>query len=629
VKLELAVKGMTCGGCEMHVEKAAMSIGGIVKADADHGRGLLSVRTQESLEEEDLEKLILQIKEKVGEAGYTVEGLFKGSSDSFSRFQWLGILVILAALVMIVKQTGIMNALPVLNSTMGYGLLFVIGLMTSVHCIGMCGGINLTVSLSSVRRGEKQDGLFKRARPALLYNGGRVVSYTLVGALAGTLGSVVSITGTIQGIIVGLAGLFMIIMGANMLGLLTGLSRFLPRMPKNLTAKIHGLGTNRGPFIVGFLNGFMPCGPLQSVQIYALGTGSTGAGALSMFLFSLGTVPLMLGFGSITTLLPRHFHSRILKVSALLVLLLGGGMVLRGMSLNGISPLSAGLISENSENVRIAALADDGKQYVTTIMHGDEYEPFIVQAGIPVVWTINADEAELNGCNNPLTVPEYGIRFTMKPGENVIEFTPPAKPGIITYTCWMGMITSGIKVVEDLAAVDSSSISDAAALAAGSEGGCSGTGEGTGGCCGSSSGAGGGISKSELSAFFANPIPDIDDSEIALAFESEGVQIVETRITKDGFEPAVIVVKRGVPVNWVFSVEEMSEETGKAYFPAYGYQGVEFSEGANSLNLIPEFDFTWYSWKNDFGGYVKVVDDLNSVNPDEVRRDVQFANDQN
>uniref|UniRef100_UPI002628D825 urease accessory protein UreH domain-containing protein n=1 Tax=Oceanispirochaeta sp. TaxID=2035350 RepID=UPI002628D825 len=481
MKLELSVKGMTCGGCEMHVEKAVLTIEGVIQAKANHATGRLLVQTDDAYDKENQEELINLLRVKVADAGYELPGLFSKTKSEFSLKQWVGILIILAALFLVVRETGIMNALPVIESSMGYGLLFIIGLMTSVHCIGMCGGINLTVSLSSVRKGQSDPSPLRRALPGLLYNAGRVVSYTLIGGLVGALGSVISITGAIQGIIVGIAGLFMIIMGFGMLGIFPGLSRFMPRLPQGLTSKIMGAGVGRGPFVVGFLNGFMPCGPLQSVQIYALGTGSALSGALSMFLFSLGTVPLMLGFGSLSTLMPRHTHGRILKVSALLVLLLGGGMVLRGMSLNGISLAAAGSFNGSSENVRIAEIVE-GKQYVKTIMHEDEYEPFIVQAGIPVVWTIYADEAELNGCNNPLTVPEYGIRFQMEPGENVIEFTPPSKPGNITYTCWMGMITSGIKVVEDLSLVDASLIGDTAALSEASSGSCSSGGEGEDGC---------------------------------------------------------------------------------------------------------------------------------------------------
>lgn len=626
MKLELSVKGMTCGGCELHVEKAAESIEGVIKAKAYHSQGKLKINTDDSINSENKEEFIAFIGQAVSKAGYESEGLY--STGNFSWKQWVGILVILSALFLVVKETGIMNALPVIESSMSYGLIFIIGLMTSVHCIGMCGGINLTVSLSSVRKGNSEPGLLRRTIPALLYNSGRVLSYTLIGALVGALGSVISIGGATQGIIVGAAGIFMIIMGINMLGILPGLSRFLPRLPKGISSKIMGAGAGKGPFIVGLLNGFMPCGPLQSVQIYALGTGSALSGALSMFLFSLGTVPLMLGFGSLSTILPRRFHGRILKVSALLVLLLGGGMVLRGMSLNGVSLAAAGSFSSQADNVRIA-MVKDGKQYVRTIMHGDEYEPFIVQAGIPVVWTIYAEESELNGCNNPLTVPEYGIRFKMEAGENIIEFTPPSEAGTITYTCWMGMITSGIKVVDDLGEIDESLLGDAAALSGPSDGGCSsGVGGGDGGCCGSSSGSTGSV-ESEISALFDNPLPPIVLSQPGIAVMADGIQQIEILVNSEGFEPSILVMKKNVPANLVFRGTDINDLNYRIYFPAYGYQGMELMEGSISLSLTPEGDFAWYSWKNDFAGFVKVVDDLETIDVEEISRDIEIFNAQN
>ena len=85
------------------------------------------------------------------------------------------------------------------------------------------------------------------------------------------------------------------------------------------------------------MNGLMPCGPLQAMQLYALGTGSFLAGALSMFIFSLGTVPLMFGLGALSSLLSSKFTSRMMKVSAALVLLLGLVMVNRGLALSGVN----------------------------------------------------------------------------------------------------------------------------------------------------------------------------------------------------------------------------------------------------------------------------------------------------
>lgn len=71
-----------------------------------------------------------------------------------------------------------------------------------------------------------------------------------------------------------------------------------------------------------------------------------------------------------------------------------------------------------------------------------------MKKGIPVKWTIKVKDSDLNGCNNPVTIPKYGVQKQLVPGDNVIEFTP-REAGTIPYTCWMGMIRSTITVVDD------------------------------------------------------------------------------------------------------------------------------------------------------------------------------------
>ncbi|MGL1893261.1 MAG: sulfite exporter TauE/SafE family protein [Spirochaetaceae bacterium] len=605
---EILVDGMTCGGCELHVEKAVSEIDGVKKVKANNATSKVIINTDDWVTIENSQDFLDTVSNKIKDSGYEYKGKYIKRSNNFSLKQWVGIIIIFAALYLVVKETGILNRLPVIKSTMSYGFIFIIGLLTSVHCIGMCGGINLSVSITGLTKKHKFNN-------AILYNLGRVISYTIIGGIVGAIGSVLSITGSMQGIIVGIAGIFMILMAIKMFGLFPIIDKIIPKLPKVLTNKIIGSGTGRGPFIIGFLNGFMPCGPLQSIQIYALSTGSAFSGALSMFLFSLGTVPLMLGFGSIASVLPKKFHSKILKISALLVLLLGAGMVIRGMNLNGVSLPGSNSSNLKSENVRIAKISGD-KQYVTTIMHSGEYEPFIVQAGIPVVWTIVADEDQLNGCNNPLTVPKYDIRFQMEPGENIIEFTPPADATTITYTCWMGMITSGISVVEDLNSIDSSQIEEAAALSAESSGGCG------GGCCST-----GGDTGDSTGNILEYTLPSINTENIGLASIQDEIQIATVNITGDGFEPGVIVLQKDIPTTWLINGTQLDEKNYRLLFPAYNNRGIELTEGENVIEIMPQLDFQYYSWRQDFGGYVKVVDDLTNINLDEIKKDVEIFND--
>ena len=93
----------------------------------------------------------------------------------------------------------------------------------------------------------------------------------------------------------------------------------------------------------------MPCGPLQSMQIVALASANIVTGALSMFFFALGTIPLMLGFGSIAAGLGKHFTKQVLKCGAILVVVMGLSMMSQGTALSGMSSQINTLFSANGE----------------------------------------------------------------------------------------------------------------------------------------------------------------------------------------------------------------------------------------------------------------------------------------
>ena len=239
-------------------------------------------------------------------------------------------------LIDIFEALGLFRAFPQAEEGMSYGILFIIGLLTSFHCIAMCGGINLSQCVRSQATDYHQDSKLSTLSPGILYNTGRVISYTVLGGLVGAAGSVISFSGSAKGIVQLVAGVFMVIMGLNMLNLFPWLHRLNLRMPRILTSRIYDQKGSNGPFYVGLLNGLMPCGPLQAMQLYALSTGSSFKGALSMLLFSLGTVPLMFGLGALSSLLSKRFTGKMMTVSATLVVILGVIMFSNGMNLSGI-----------------------------------------------------------------------------------------------------------------------------------------------------------------------------------------------------------------------------------------------------------------------------------------------------
>lgn len=420
----LNIEGMTCNACELRLEKEVGSLAGVKTVKADCEKNTLTVEFGEPANLEEIKKII------VG-TGYDVVTKKKNNMNT------IYILVILLGLYVIAKQfglTGIFQKFPTVNEEkVGYAVLFVIGLLTSVHCIAMCGGINLTQSVAG--KGEKP------LKNSILYNFGRLAGYTFIGGILGLIGEAASITLRIRGIAGIIAGVFMVITGINMLGNFGLLKRLTPRVPKGVAVKAAKLG-NHGSFAVGLVNAFMPCGPLQSMQLYAVACGSFISGAFSMFFFCLGTIPLMFIFGAAAGALKKKWKDIMIKASAVLVLFFGIYMLQNNFALVGITTPS---VIKEAPSSTVTAMVDGDKQYITTSLHANGYDNIEVKANIPVVWTIIAEKDSINGCNNEIVLAEYNQQIKLYEGENVIEFTPSEK-GTFTYTCWMGMLKNTITV---------------------------------------------------------------------------------------------------------------------------------------------------------------------------------------
>lgn len=423
---KFSVGGMHCTGCEHILEQAVSALDGVKSVRASYSGGEIKVRFDAPCTEDG-------IRRAIENAGYTnrAEAQTGGHDGVY-------ILIILVGLFVIAQHLGLtelFNRFPTVDSErVGYAALFVLGLFTSVHCIAMCGGINLSQSVTGADR-------HSLAR-SFLYNLGRLVSYTLIGGVLGLVGEAASVTLRVRGCIGLAAGIVMVLMGVNMLGEFPLLRRLMPRMPRAISQRAARLG-RFGPFSVGLVNGFMPCGPLQSMQIYSISTGGFAQGALSMFFFCLGTIPLVLGFGLAAGILKMGWKRRVMQVSAALLFVLGLFMVRNNLALTGFLPSSS---SQTAANGAQMAVVQGGKQYITTELRANGYDDLQVEAGIPVVWTINADESALNGCNQEIILPEYELQVTLHEGENVIEFTPE-DTGSYSYSCWMGMLRNTITVV--------------------------------------------------------------------------------------------------------------------------------------------------------------------------------------
>ena len=190
------------------------------------------------------------------------------------------------------------------------------GLLGGVHCVGMCGGI---VAAFSFRAGGAAPG------PGLhlAYNLGRVLSYTLFGALAGALGGSLEIAKflPVQTLLYVLAQVVMILLGLYLAGLSQSVLVFeragsvLWRAVKPLFQKLLPVRSVPQAVVAGMAWGWLPCGLVYSVLVSALAAASATSGAALMLAFGLGTLPNLLGMGlfarSLQPLLQRLLIRRI------------------------------------------------------------------------------------------------------------------------------------------------------------------------------------------------------------------------------------------------------------------------------------------------------------------------------
>ncbi|MDR2618330.1 MAG: sulfite exporter TauE/SafE family protein [Treponema sp.] len=582
---KLYIDGMTCVNCQNRIGQKLRGAPGVEEAEVSYNTGTATVTYNASV------ITIQEIAAIIEDLGYSVPSGATASGESPGKpqadYRKIGVLILCFSLFVLLQHAGFLgffNSFPLAEVGMGYGMLFLIGVITSVHCVAMCGGINLSQCIPQAPGADNAAAL----KPSLLYNLGRVVSYTAAGVLVGALGSAVSFSGVMKGAVQLAAGVFMILMGVNMLGVFPGLRRFNPRMPRIFARKIDSERRKGGPLYIGLLNGLMPCGPLQAMQLYALSTGSPLKGGLSMLIFSLGTVPLMFGLGALSSVLSRKFTKTVMAAGAALVVILGLVMFSNGWNLSGLGSLQdiAGGFSRTPQPAagsgnRGGTVIENGVQIVNSVLSPGGYPAITVQAGIPVKWTINAPQGSINGCNNQAIIREYGIEIRFRPGDNVVEFTP-TKTGTFRYSCWMGMIRSSITVVEP----------------------------------GADSGVP--VAQNETKPVPAGVVIPADDLAIAELNSEEGYQVVEINLRDDGIFPAVAVVQRFVPVRWVINNESLDQGNSSLLFPVYVTK-VPMTQGENVIQLLPREDFDFSTADNVFYGLIKTVDDIGNFDPAAVR----------
>jgi sulfite exporter TauE/SafE/copper chaperone CopZ len=321
----LSVNGMHCPSCENTIKTALGKLPGIQSVQASYEKSQVQASYDDTLTNEGaIVDLIVTTGYEVPATTSPIKIVTRKQITLPRILIFVGLLLLVGAVVS--WGRGLMPSVMMqLSGELSYAMLFSIGFLTGFHCIGMCG--SFVVSYADTARTAMGSALSHFA-----YGGGKTLSYATIGGAFGLLGGLITITPVMRGYAALFAGIFLLLFGLKMLNIIPALRILTLRLPAAFTRGVNTeIGKRKNPLVVGLLNGLLlGCGPLQAMYIMAAGTGSAIEGATMLAFFGLGTLPALLGFGFFASYLSSKTIHDLVRVSGLLVIMMGLMMANRG-----------------------------------------------------------------------------------------------------------------------------------------------------------------------------------------------------------------------------------------------------------------------------------------------------------
>lgn len=330
----LHVNGMHCAACELVIEKKLKKVQGVSFVDAKLASHTVEIKGELKGSPEELAEEFTRLVEKDGYT-ITVEKHHVKRQINWNEFMYaVPIAFVIIILFILLQKTGLVNIISA--ESVNLPAAFLIGLVASVSsCAAVVGGLALSISSSFSMAGKKVGTV-----SSISFHAGRLIGFFILGGVIGWLGSLFTLQGDSQRYWSMGTSLFTgTILFALALGLLTSsdfFKKFTPKLPKSVTNKLldsHESKINSDtaktpilamiiPAAAGLITFFLPCGFTQSMQMFSLGSGSFINGALTMFTFALGTLPVLglLSFTSVKLSQESKFSGIFFKTAGLLVL---------------------------------------------------------------------------------------------------------------------------------------------------------------------------------------------------------------------------------------------------------------------------------------------------------------------
>lgn len=438
---------MTCRSCELLTEEELSTVAGVKKVKTNFRKGIAEIFYEGKRPSDDaIEKAIVR-------SGYTVGKEEKKwvSADMSAWIETLFALCIVIVLYVFAKAFGLFNiSLGTGNDLSNISFVLLLGLVAGLStCMAMVGGLVLGVS-ARFSELHPEASIRQKFLPNVYFNIGRIGGFAFLGGLLGLLGETVQLSSPIVGWMTIFIGGVMILIGLQLLELFPQLSMWKLQLPKSI-ANVLGIQSqtkkeysHKRAMFLGMMTFFLPCGFTQLVQLFVVSQGSTFVGAITMGAFALGTAPGLLGIGGLASSARGTFRRFFFKSAGIIVIALG---IFNFQNGSALVKLGSGTKTVDTNITQDNKVADKEPQVIRIVQDASGYTPkqLTVKKGQPVKLIIDSQDSYT--CATSFTIPKVGVRKTLKPGENVFEFTP-GEAGTLPFSCSMGMYRGVINVVE-------------------------------------------------------------------------------------------------------------------------------------------------------------------------------------
>jgi len=436
-KKTILVGNMNCMSCERLIESELKKIKNIRKVEANYKEQGVEIGYVEAFPEKEVQKTLSEI-------GHPILSIPQDEKKNYLKEWIVAILIAVAVLLLFRKfqSLGWMEKINPNENQLSYWGSFLMGIIASFSsCLAVVGSVVIIFSQKyrSSGKGLVRGSIF----PNLLFQSGRILTFFVLGAALGLIGQKITLNTNIVGFFALAIALLMLWMGLDILDLLPQRLRPRYRTPAffdHVWEKSSHSGSFFAPFIVGGLTFFLPCGFTQSAQLFALSSGSWLRGGLTLFLFAMGTFPVLFLVGSSFSHWNKTRAGYFSKFAGILVVIFAFFIFSSSWAMIGIKAPEKnlpGAKSPSSDSVK--AGTPKQVQIVEMKVTSSGFEPAVlsVKKDIPVQWIIIGEQ--VTGCTSQIIIPKLGIAQKIQNGRNVINFTP-TETGPLNFSCWMGMV---------------------------------------------------------------------------------------------------------------------------------------------------------------------------------------------